>query len=90
MIELRSCTIAWRYMSLRRYSPVNIMWVVAFRNWMEVYAPIKAILISGLVFLLDTLRFIFELFFVCWKKIVCFGVHADPPKCRENTDIAAG
>ena len=27
----------------------------AFRNWMEVYAPIKAILISGLVFLLDTL-----------------------------------
>ena len=56
MIELRSCTIAWRYMLLlRRYSPVNIMWVVAFRNWMEVYAPIKAILIRGLVFLLDTL-----------------------------------
>ena len=42
-------------MSLRRYSPVNIMWVVAFCNWMEVYAPIKAILISGLVFLFDTL-----------------------------------
>ena len=56
MIELWSCTIAWRYMlSLRRYSPVNIMWVVAFRNWMETYAHIKVILISGLVFLLDTL-----------------------------------
>ena len=34
---------------------MNIMWVVVFCNWMEVYAPIKAILISGLVFLLDTL-----------------------------------
>ena len=34
---------------------MNITWVVAFHNWMEVYAPIKAILISGLVLLLDTL-----------------------------------
>ena len=50
---------------------------------------IKAILISGLVFLLDTHRLNFKLFFVCEKKIVCFGMHADPPKCKENTDIVA-
>ena len=42
-------------LSLRRYSPMNIMWVVTFRNWMEVYASIKTIFISGLVFLSDTL-----------------------------------